>query len=280
MTAGSYVIRQAERTEIELMIDWAAREGWNPGLNDADPFHAANPGGFLVGTLDGLPVASISVVAYGPEDGFLGFYIVTPEHREKGFGYRLWQHGIDRLGRRNIGLDGVVQQQDNYRRSGFSLAWNNIRYRGRGTAQVPSGLMAASAVPFDEMLAYDAAHFGCERPSFLRRWIAPPAGLALASIENGSLAGYGVIRACREGHKIGPLFAESPNIADKLFLGLTASVPGEHFYLDIPEPNADARALVQRFGMEPVFETARMYTRGNPGIPLATIFGITSFELG
>ena len=37
------------------------------------------------------------------------------------------------LSGRTVGLDGVVAQQDNYRRSGFALAWRNARYEGLGT---------------------------------------------------------------------------------------------------------------------------------------------------
>lgn len=280
MSATGYEIREASPAEIRLMIDWAADEGWNPGLHDASAFGAADPGGFLVGTLDGEPVASISVVAYDEGFGFLGFYIVKPEHRGTGLGYRLWQHGMERMGSRNVGLDGVVAQQDNYRKSGFSFAWNNIRYCGRGTAAAIGGLVPVSAVPFEDILAYDAAHFGCLRPAFLRHWVEPPAGLAIAAMGEGRLAGYGVIRACREGHKIGPLFAESSAVAESLFLGLASTVPGETIFLDIPEPNPEARALVARHEMEPVFETARMYTRGDPGIPISSVFGISSFELG
>ncbi|HLA33082.1 MAG TPA: GNAT family N-acetyltransferase, partial [Pseudomonas sp.] len=29
------------RAEVDLAIDWAAAEGWNPGLHDADCFYAA-----------------------------------------------------------------------------------------------------------------------------------------------------------------------------------------------------------------------------------------------
>jgi hypothetical protein len=32
--------------------------------------------------------------------------------------------------------------------------------------------------------------------------------------------------------------------------------------------------------MTPVFETARMYTRQSPELPLNRLFGVTSFELG
>ena len=66
------------RAELELAIDWAAVEGWNPGLADATPFHVADPAGFLIGLVDGTPAAVISVVRYGQDFGFLGFYIAAP----------------------------------------------------------------------------------------------------------------------------------------------------------------------------------------------------------
>ena len=36
-------IRSMKPEEIDLALDWAAAEGWNPGLHDAVPFRAADP---------------------------------------------------------------------------------------------------------------------------------------------------------------------------------------------------------------------------------------------
>src|SRR3712207_6914266 len=33
------------------ILDWAAAEGWNPGLRDADAFWAADPDGFMLAEL-------------------------------------------------------------------------------------------------------------------------------------------------------------------------------------------------------------------------------------
>jgi len=80
---------------------------------------------------------------------------------------------------------------------------------------------------------------------------------------------------------VGPLFADTPVLAERLLCALTAATPaGSTFYLDIPEPNTEACALVQRHGMERVFETARMYMGGAPQLPLQRLYGVTSFELG
>ncbi|MGB0515293.1 MAG: GNAT family N-acetyltransferase, partial [Wenzhouxiangellaceae bacterium] len=118
------------RSELDLVVDWAAAEGWNPGVNDPNCFHAADPAGFLLGLIDDEPVGSISVVRYGRAFGFLGFYIVKPDYRQQGYGIRLWHAGIEQLADRTLGLDGVVDQQSNYKKSGFVLAHNNLRYAG------------------------------------------------------------------------------------------------------------------------------------------------------
>jgi len=109
-----------------------------------------------------------------------------------------------------------------------------------------------------------------------------PAKVAFTTIANTStFAGYGVIQPAQDGFKIGPLFADTPQLAQSLFDGLRACVPeGTSFVLDTPGPNAAAVAIAERHGMKPVFETARMYTGCAPALPLARAFGVTSFELG
>lgn len=276
-----YHVRFLSPTELFLPLDWAAAEGWNPGLNDASAFAAQDPAGFLVGELAGHPVATISAVRYGADFGFIGFYIVHPSSRGQGFGWRLWQAGMTRLAGRTIGLDGVVAQQDNYRRSGFVLAHRNIRYGGVGVA-APSeaGLTPLASVPEATLMEYDRRHFGWARPNFLRVWRSLPDSAGWALWDSGELRGYGCVRRCRSGCKIGPLFADTEAGAEHLFNALAGFAPGEPLFLDLPEPNGAARALAERHQLAPVFETARMYAGPAPTLPLDRIYGITSFELG
>ncbi|MES2936272.1 MAG: GNAT family N-acetyltransferase [Pseudomonadota bacterium] len=271
------------RTEVALAVDWAAQEGWNPGLHDAGSFHAADPEGFFVGLLDGQPVASISVVKYGAGFAFLGLYIVLPEFRGRGFGWALWQHGMAAAAGRQVGLDGVPAQQENYRKSGFALAWRNVRHEGLGLACAPADpcVVPLAAVPFDAVAAYDRPFFPAGRAPFLAAWLAQPGAAAFGHVAQGRLQGYGVIRPCRSGWKIGPLVANSESVAEALFVALAGRAAiGDPVYLDLPEPNGAAVALARRHGMRPVFETARMYTGNAPPVPMDRLYGITSFELG
>ena len=267
--------------EIGFAVDLAAAEGWNPGLRDAESFYAADPAGFLIGLLDDEPIACISAVSYEGTFGFIGLYIVAPPHRGKGYGLAIWKKAMARLAAHNIGLDGVVAQQENYRRSGFTLAYRNVRFQGRGGGDAPRGLADARALPFDDLCAYDRRAFPAARATFLRAWIDRPGATALASLDGNAIRGYGVIRPCREGFKVGPLFADTPSIADTLYRGLASrATDGSPVYLDVPEVNGAAAALVDRYGMRRVFETARMYTGSAPDVGLPRVFGVTTFELG
>jgi hypothetical protein len=277
---SDFLVRNMSSSEVDLAVEWAAAEGWNPGLHDAQCFWSADPNGFFVGTWHEEPVACISAVAYDEYFGFIGLYIVKPAYRARGFGLRTWQHAMRYLGDRTIGLDGVVAQQHNYKKSGFQLAYRNIRFQGVVQAASKPNLMDARHMPFAQLVAYDSACFSTARSQFLANWIAQPQALALADVRDAQIRGYGVLRRCRTGYKIGPLFADNAQIASDLFDGLVASVVGEVIAFDVPEVNAAAVALAERNGMVSTFETARMYTRATPAIPVQRVFGVSSFELG
>jgi hypothetical protein len=276
-------IRTMAPQEVGIAIDWAAAEGWNPGMQDADCFFAADPNGFLVGLLDNNPVAVISVVRYSRSFGFLGLYIVKPGFRGMGYGIQIWHAGLGYLSGATIGLDGVVAQQANYKKSGFALAHRNIRYQGQGggTAVDFPDMVPLSRVPLDHICAYDRLFFPAARRQFLQYWIDQRSGKALCILRKKQIAGYGVLRLCRLGYKIGPLFADTPGYAEQLFLALKAAVPaGAPIFLDTPAVNAAAVELAKTYHMTPVFETARMYKGSAPVLPLDNIFGVTTFELG
>lgn len=277
----SLSIATADLAGVETMLEWAAAEGWNPGLRDAEAFLAADPEGFLLGSLDGEPVAAISLVNYDDGFAFLGLYIVRPGFRGRGHGMSMWRAAMARAGERNVGLDGVVDQQANYARSGFRLVRRNVRYSGQGGGSSPAvGLVPIGDVPAEAVARYDAGMFPADRSLFLVNWLRMPGATGLASVHDGALTGFGVARPCRTGYKIGPLFADDEATAERLLIGLLGAIGNEPFFLDIPEPNDAANRLVQRFGMSPVFETARMYTGDPPREPVERIFGVTTFELG
>jgi len=280
------VFRPLRREELDLVLEWAAREGWNPGLHDAAAFWAADPGGFWGMETGGQLIGSLSIVSYGESFGFVGLFIVEPSWRGRGMGRSLWRYALgllrERLGADTpLALDGVFAMQASYARSDFVFTHRNLRMEGVGeAAPFDPGLLDLSELPLAQIAAYDRWHFPAERGAFLEHWFRPPDGRALGLLENGTLAGCGVVRRCRRGFKIGPLFAATPAVAERLFTAFSAHAAGEPLFLDTPENNPEALALAARHGMRECFGCARMIAGRPPEIPWHNIYGVTTFELG
>ena len=274
-------IRKMSREEAEFAIGMADAEGRNPGIHDGELFYEADHEGFFIAEVEGKPIGCASAVAYDDSFGFFGLYVVKPEFRKKGIGMKLTEKCLEYLEDRNIGLDGVVENEKKYQQvMKFRSSYSNLRFEGKGGGEVPDGLVKISKVPFEKLLAYDRKMFPAPRSGFLEKWVNQPDSSAFAALEKGDLKGYGVIRKCRTGYKIGPLFADDQVTAEKIFRALRASVPEETIYLDVPEPNKKAMEIAKKYHMNVMFKTIRMYSRKEPDIELDGVYGVTSFELG
>lgn len=281
MTAPPAIVRPLTPAELETLVEWAADEGWNPGLADAEAFYAADPQGFIGCFVDGRMAAAIAATAYGQEFGFIGLYISHPDFRGKGYGKRVWDAGMAHLAGLSVGLDGVPAQQENYRKSGFAEQYRTWRWSGHFTAK--SGAEDDIAPVTPELLPalgpYDRRFFPAARPAFLERWISRPR-LTLAILRDGEIRGYGTLRQCRAGCKIGPLFADDDADAERLFAALAARSGGQVLHIDVPEPNAAFSAFLGQAGFEKGFVTARMVRGPAPDAPVHPPAGVTTLELG
>ncbi|MGP3770175.1 GNAT family N-acetyltransferase [Streptomyces sp. SDT5-1] len=275
-------ISRATLDDWPVIRGWAADEGWNPGVADGVSFFAQDPDGFFLGRVDGEPVSAVSVVNYGDAYAFLGCYLVRPDLRGRGYGIATWNTGLAHAGGRTVGLDGVVAQQDNYRRSGFELAHRTVRFTGTpsGAPDAPAdGVVtvyrAGDLVP---LFAYDNACYPADRARFLESWLSTEGHVVRARVVGGRVTGYGVRREAHDMPRIGPLFADTRDDARALFDALAPA--GRPVCLDVPASNPDAVELAQERGLVPGFETARMYTGPVREFAAERVFGVTTLELG
>lgn len=245
---------------LGAILGWAAEEGWNPGLDDAPAFHAADPAGFFLLEADGLPAAAVSVVNHGPEVAFLGLYLCRPEFRGRGHGLAVWGAALAHAGDRAVGLDGVPAQQANYARSGFVPAGATLRIEGRLAPAPAPGAREARAEEIAALAALDAAANGYAKPDFLRAWLTPTATRRTAALDgpDGPL-GFATARLCRRGAKLGPVIAPDAEAALDLIRGALALVGREEAVVDVPEANAPLRARLAALGFAETFPTARMW---------------------
>lgn len=281
-------IRPMTETEVRQLVAWADDEGWNPGRNDAGLFWQLDPSGFLAICEHGQFVGGGAIIRHSDSFGFMGLFIVAKEHRGKTLGTQLWQARKDRLLARlaeggTIGLDGVDAMVPFYTQGGFSAFTRHRRFQL--AAPSPKAINCEAIVPLtslslSKIADYDQQCFPARREAYLGKWINQPWADGLAYMQGDRLLGFGVARPCVVGRKIGPLFADSLEVADALFQGFQLRQEEGPLFLDIPDNNPAAVELCQQYAMEEVFGCTRMYYGPPPELDHAKIFGITTMEVG
>lgn len=271
--------------ELGTLEQWAAQEQWNPGLADLAVAWEVDPDAFVAVRQDGELIAGGTIMSYGGRFGFMGLFIVRSDLRGEGLGTALWTYRRDRLIGRlapgsTIGMDGVFGMVPFYERGGFSLAYRDLRFEGSACGVRDEAVVDLRDVPFDTVDQYDRLHVPAPRREFLQKWIAQPGARGGVLLEHGRPAAYGMVRPCRVGFKVGPLFADTADLADRLLGHLLSLIDGAQVQLDVPEPNEAGTGLAQRYGLAESFGCARMYLGPDPKLPLQRIFGVTSFEFG
>ncbi|MGD9293655.1 MAG: GNAT family N-acetyltransferase, partial [Roseobacter sp.] len=197
--------RNATQAELGDVLEWAAAEGWNPGLDDAAAFFATDPRGFFVAEMADALVAAISVVNHNDSFAFLGLYIVMPQHRGKGIGLRLWQHALEHASSRTVGLDGVAEQQDNYRTSGFTHAGGTTRFTGHVQPQEGHGIRLAQSADIPVLTDAEHAASGYRKCDYLGAWFTNTEyRKTLVLPQDDGSASFCTVRKCQVGAKVGP----------------------------------------------------------------------------
>lgn len=272
--------RTASLEDLQQVLDWAADEGWNPGLDDAVAFLAADPQGFFIAEdQGGAMVAAISVVNHSDDFAFLGLYITRPEHRGKGYGLGLWEHALQHARARTVGLDGVEAQQDNYARSGFAHAGGTTRFSGVVAGAVSDDIRPATPEDSPALVMAEARASGCAKPAYIAPWVTnTPNRMTLVCEDATGIAGFCTLRTCREGSKIGPLVAPDSAMAERMIRHAAGIAQGP-VTLDVPASATVLSELCQTLGLEAGFKTARMY-RGAFEPVKTPVFAVTSLELG
>ncbi|KAF9390232.1 hypothetical protein BGX21_011515 [Mortierella sp. AD011] len=251
----------------KLFYSWALSEHWNPSTNGEDikdVFHKADPQGFFFGKIheNGKDevVSIISGVRYGEDQAWIGFYIASPNHRGRGYGLETFHQALKHVGhdRASVGLDGVMAQVDNYKKSGFTeIGWQNERRHGSIAGLVENSerelaekiakdefpglvLLQDDQVDLDQLPGIEERFSGLKRPGFVKDWALFHAhhpeqhrfGVAFLSTDGTKdeksgkpiVLGYGCVRPAVSSYRVGPLYATTPEIAKLLLVKLASEV--------------------------------------------------------
>lgn len=266
-------IHPMSQHDLKMVMKWAAQEGWNPGKYDHHSYYSMDPKGHFLLLVDNKPVGAISIVMYSQWFAFIGLFIVLPEHRSQGYGKKLWEHAMNYISETNTcGLYAVPQQVSRYQQSGFKEYYSNARWT-RVSPEKPedvTDLISETKDPstiLKKLCKYDGKVFGHDRKRFLKRMLELPQTCGFVSFNSvGKVNAYGIVRPCREGFRIGPLYAENFQSAQSICRILFAYVPGAKIIFDIPSTNAFGNMFAEYFDLEhlPISDTMAMF-KGDDG---------------
>jgi len=260
-------------------------QGWNAGTHDVATFTQTDNDAWIVAEIAERPVGIVLATRWNESQGWIGLYLVHPDFRGRGIGLALFQEALARLAPGSVGLDGDARQQANYRRSGFVDVHANTRWRfparllrtGADTAEV----VDARELPVEPLVDLDARAVGSPRPSLLRAWLAQPEARHVALRRDGDIAGLATARPARQGWKIGPLYAPDASGAVALLAAVARDVhPDEACWLDTPNPNAAATALMEEIGATGSPTSGRMIRGPAPAGDTSIMFGLLAHEVG
>ncbi|KAF2994188.1 hypothetical protein E8E13_002205 [Curvularia kusanoi] len=263
---------------------------------------APNPDTYPLGTSDpqykadtktaSSPQGCILALPYPNGTGWIGFFLMNEAQRGRGMGGTLWR-GMDavweREGVTTIGLDGVEEQVPTYTRRGFvdvgriplmmCSAARVAKFSAGGSVgeekAVPEGrFVDARKVDREVIRRLDERLTGLDRQ---RYWVTSDLwdregvfGFAYFSPSSSSeLSGFVLVRACDEGHRIGPLFAPDPAVAIHLLKivmqhpSITASWSSGSLIAEAFGANAMAKDVFEELGWEYAgVEYHRMWYQG------------------
>ena len=285
MTSPNFEIRNLSYEDIEEVTDWSQVEGWNPGVYDAEIYSEFAPGDFYGGFLNDQLVCSLSAVNYQSKICHIGFRLVRPEFKDKGYDTILWEKVIQGINAEHFSTDSVAVKEEEYKKLGFTSTFKHTRYMAKGLNlfKKPPKVRKYRYEDLEELINYDKQFFPADRSNLLELWVQTEDLMQTYIRRNtdGFINGVATVRQSEEGYRIGPLYADNFQAAEELFL-TCANYAGnqETVFLDAPSNNNSAIRLAGKYRMKQTMELTRHFSKAIPELPYEHIYSVTSIEIG
>lgn len=270
IAAADEIFRSAFHTSVDRMAD-------------LELYVALQPDGWLLATVQGMPVGLVGAVDYGPF-AYIGMMAVRPEFQRRGIGHQLMRQllaWLDARGTPMALLDASEAGAPIYVQLGFvqeDLARLFEHPHYTPSRSRPDHVHHLQRQDIQSVADLDTPIFGANRASVFHSLLAEfPERAFVARDEAGQVTGY----LFAQPRRLGPWVAKRPQDAEML-LQAAMTLPFEAAPIVIaPEMNAAAIELLEHSGFQ-FMRSCRHMRRGGSNMPSrrALIYGQTSFALG
>lgn len=281
-----------ELNDFKIVRRWCEKENWNPGLHDIFIYYQLGKDDHSLFFENNRPISAISLVKYSPVFFTIGSFIVKENYRKKGYGAATWKKALSRLDNHpdaTVLLYAVKKQINRYKKHGFQAQYTNKRwnltFKTRSLLTHSPYLKKITITLVKEISAYDKHVFSCSRARIFTELCRHPGIEGFVFKADNVIQGYGIIRPCLTGYRIGPLIADSPEIAQCLLTKLLSVSGSEPTIIDIPDCNPQGEQLMKSVGAarDKDYDTIAMIKGEVPPEYKGNIsknYGIFSLEIG
>lgn len=211
----------------------------------------------------GRVIATAATLPYAGRFAWISMVLVAADHQRHGLARRLMQRCVDELQAAGIVpvLDATPAGRTVYLGLGFKDAWSYQRF-SRATpagAQTPAAdatIRRISDAVWPALCRYDASAFGADRSAVLGRLRGRLPASEFYAERQGRIVGFSLGRDGRSAAQIGPVIADSEEIAVAL-LSHALKDNDRPVYIDI----ADSRTIVRDWLTTRGFVSQRPFTR-------------------
>lgn len=256
---------------------------WNQLAEDWTELLALCPQGGRVALLGDQIVGSVITLNYENRFTWIGMLLVDPACRGKGVGSELFFLSLRVFAELSPQrLDATPQGRPVYQRFGFRDEYELMRMQlSAGTRPMPADTRlyarSASLQDLDAVFRRDYQVFGADRKHLLEWAFRQAPEYAWVVEEEGNLIGYCFGRHGHHFEQVGPVVADSSEIAILLLSSALSSRPDYSFIVDVPCHHGQWRNWLKELGFTDQRPFTRMFQGENrfPGNPenLFAIFG-------
>lgn len=261
--------RTMERADIPAGISLCRSAGWNQLSRDWEVFLTLDPGGNRVCVDDnGKVIGTVTTIRYDDRFSWIGMVLVDPAHRRKGIGSRLLEQALHILENEPcVKLDATPEGRLVYTRLGFE-----DEYRlSRMVAQSPDIRKLGISARVTELTAHDIEVlrtednkvFGADRASLLSWMRDGRPDLAFKVFNEDRIEGFCLGRSGYNNTHIGPVVANSLDVAKELVTAALQRTGSKGIMLDVTLHNDHWRAWLESIGFSELRPFIRMYRGTN-----------------
>lgn len=230
--------------DFKEVNQWCIDEGWNIGIYDSEIYYKIDPVGHYIARTDET-VASLSLIKHHSTFFTLGPFIVHKSYRGQGVGEALWNVAMARMIKESpdahIALYAVSEQVERYKKADFVPVLTIQRWYIDSNQSISPSVCDQCTTITNKLIhsvgLYYQNHYVNNRDLLFNELLLKPETNGLVFMDDNVIKGFGFIRRCIRGFRIGALVADTPEIAQTLIAGLLVFAQSAPVFIDVPSSN-------------------------------------------